>query len=143
MGIKNYIDEKGFWSEATSNDGTNTCISGAVQFSGEIFPSGFADLPLLLFLVDVGPFEAYSSGMFHEIQYENRVFPKTRTWYTNSLKSKKIIEQNIEYNSRKTPSQITWKVYEKDGVTVKRTAIDIISYIPGTIFELTRQRFVS
>lgn len=142
MGIKNNIDGKGFWSEAKSGEGTDLCISGSVRFSGDINPAGFADLPLLLFLVSDGPFEAYNSGMFHEIQYQNKVFPKTRTWYTDSTKSKKIIEQNIDYNQNKTPNQITWKIYEKNGTTVKRTAIDIISYVSGTVFESTRQRFI-
>lgn len=141
MGIKNYIDNKGFWSENKEGDSeTLTQISGTIRFLGEILAPGFADLPLLILLVENGPFEAYGPGTFHEIQYQNKVFPKNRTWYVDSSKNKKILEQNIEYNSNKTPNQIVWKVYNKDGTTIKKMSVDTISYVSGTIFESTRIR---
>ncbi len=99
-----------------------------------------ADLRLLVMQAPCGPFEAFGSPLHHETTYVDKVFPSTRTWYTDSSKTKKIFEQVITYNSNKTPNTIAWKIYEEDGSTVKTTATDTISYSSGSVFETGRTR---
>ena len=71
-------------------------------------------------------------------------FPTNITWYTNSSKSKKILEKIITRTGTGTkikPNPIIWKLYEEDGVTVKTTITDEIVY--NSIFETSRERTVS
>lgn len=140
MGIKNYVDNKGFWSEQTEKNENVTQISSSVQFLGGIGAPGFADLPLLVWLTDSGPFEGYNTPMIREVTYQNKLFPQKLTWYRDLGKTKKILEQKIDYNSNRTVQKITWDVFESDGQTVRTSASDSIFYISGSVIENFRVR---
>lgn len=100
------------------------------------------DTRALILLSDLGgPFERYLSGSYREITYTGNVFPLTTIWYNDSTKTKKIVEKIYSYNANKTPNTIVIRVYEEDGVTVKATATDVITYT--NVFETSRTRTIT
>jgi hypothetical protein len=106
------------------------------------------NIPLAAILADCqGPFEGFATGSFtgsfHETTFTGRVFPATRTWYTDTTKSKKIIEKIITRNSNRTPNTVVWNVFEKDGITKRTTVTDTISYVSGGVIGSSRVRIVS
>lgn len=88
-----------------------------------------------------GPFEGFVTGTYREILPLGNPFPTSITWWTSPLKTQKIVEKLITYNSNKTASTIIWKAYDNDGITVLATATDTISY-SGAI-ETSRTRNIS
>ncbi len=94
----------------------------------------------LIHFIDEGPGDGFASGAFKETI--GRPFPISSTWYTNSSKSKKLIEKLISYYSNNLPSIIQWKMYDTDGITVIHTVIDNITY-QNNAFEYTRTRTIS
>lgn len=95
----------------------------------------------LIHFIDGGPAEGFVSGAYKEIIPSGSPFPTSIIWYESSNKLKKIVEKTIVYNANKTPSTITWKVYDTDGSTVLATVSDSISY--SGIFETSRKRTIS
>lgn len=88
-----------------------------------------------------GPYERYLSGSFKETLYINKVFPSSSIWYVDSSKTQKIYERVITYNPNKTPATVIRRVYNPDGVTVKTTATDTITYTG--VVESSRTRVIS
>jgi hypothetical protein len=88
-----------------------------------------------------GPFEGFTSGAYREILPMASPFPTSIIWYDNNTKTKKIVEKTIVYNTNKTVSLITWKVYDIDGITVLATVSDNMTY--SGIFENNRTRSIS
>lgn len=88
-----------------------------------------------------GPFEGFASGTYREILPLGSPFPTSITWWNSPVKVQKIVEKNISYNSNKTPSIVTYKAYDNDGVSILTTITDTISY-SGAI-EISRIRTIS
>jgi hypothetical protein len=109
--------------------------------------SGISDnqhrsLRQLIHLADAdGPFEGFISGAYQESQPSGNPFPTSITWWTNSTKTNKIVEENITYNGNKTVATDQWKVYDIDGSTVLATVTDVINYVG--IVETSRTRTIT
>jgi hypothetical protein len=87
-----------------------------------------------------GPFEGFTSGAYR-VMSPVGLFPSSVIWYEDNTMSKKIVEKSIIYNTNKTVSSLTWKVYDTDGSTVLATVTDSISYV-GMV-ETNRTRAIS
>lgn len=85
-----------------------------------------------------GPFEGFASGAVRKISPSGSPFPSAIIWYVDNTMSKKIIEKNITYTSRRLPSNISWILYSGDGITKLLTISDSISY--DKIYEISRTR---
>lgn len=95
----------------------------------------------LVHLADRGPFEGFASGAFRETLPVASPFPTSFIWWTSSSKTAKIVDKVITYgNTRAKISQVQYKVYDTDGVTVLATVTDTISY--NGIFETSRTRTI-
>lgn len=85
-----------------------------------------------------GPYHGFPSGLYQEILPSGSPFPTTIIWWESAAKLKKIVEENIVYNTNKTINTDTWKVYDTDGVTVLATSLDTYSYSGAFITSITR-----
>lgn len=94
----------------------------------------------LIHFIDDGPAEGFVSGAYREIIPSGDPFPTSIIWYEAPDKLKKIVEKTIVYNTNKTPSTITWRIYDTDGSTVLATVSDSISY--SGVFETSRTRTI-
>lgn len=65
-------------------------------------------------------------------------FPLYTIWWTDSGRTKKIVDQVITRNSRKLPVTVQWRAYATDGVTVVESYTDTITYTG--VFETSRTR---
>lgn len=88
-----------------------------------------------------GPFEGFSTGAYREILPAASIFPTSIIWYDDNTKVKKIVEKTISYNTNKTVSLVSWKVYDTDGSTVLATVTDTPAY--SGIFETDRTRAIT
>jgi hypothetical protein len=102
-------------------------ISGSVA-GPTVTISVFEDYRQLLYLADNGPYEHFGTGLYHEFIYDNRTFVSASTWYTDSLKTKKIVEKTYLRNSAKQATEINYYLYYEDGTSLKRVFKDTISY---------------
>lgn len=105
-----------------------------------ISPNIHKELRQLIHFIDDGPADGFVSGAFKEILPASNPFPTSIIWWESSAKIYKIIEKTYTYNSNKTISQVEWKMYDNDGVTVLATVTDTITY--SGIFELSRTRSI-
>ena len=86
-----------------------------------------------------GPFEFFVTGaMVHEFTYTFNIFVSTSIWYQDVSKTLRIFEEEILRNSKKQAITHFYRVYEVDGVTVKTTATDIITYAGAVETSRTR-----
>lgn len=92
----------------------------------------------LLYYIDQGPVDGHI-GAFKEIV--GSPWPSSVTWYTDATKTKKIVEKVIVRNAEQAPTQITWRLYDADGVTVAAQAVDTIVNVAS--FESTRTRVIT
>lgn len=125
---------------------TGSGVSGSVSSSvgGDVvtYTIPGPDYRQIQFLHSCGPFEPFGTGMYHSSSMGIKPFLSYSVWYEDVTKTKKIYD--VEYlsrNSRKQAEIIIRKVYHEDGVTVKNTATDIITY-DGPC-ETTRTRTVT
>jgi hypothetical protein len=88
-----------------------------------------------------GPFEGFASGAYRETLPTANAFPTSIIWYNDNTKALKIVEKTIAYNTNKTVSLVSWKVYDTDGTTVLATVSDTPTYTG--IFENDRTRAIS
>lgn len=88
-----------------------------------------------------GPFEGFTTGAYREILPAANIFPTSIIWYDDITKTKKIVEKTIAYNTNKTVSLVSWKVYDVDGTTVLATVTDTPTY--SGVFELDRTRAIT
>jgi hypothetical protein len=65
-------------------------------------------------------------------------FPTASIWWTDSSRTKKIVDAHVVRNPNKTPSTIQWKAYASDGVTVVESYTDTITY--SGVFPTSRIR---
>jgi len=86
----------------------------------------------LIHYIDQGPADGFDSGAFKEILPAGSTFPTSVIWYTDSGKTKKIVEKLIERSSggatNTKPTPITWIMYAENGVDVVAKVIDSITY---------------
>jgi len=123
---------------------TGSVVSGSLSGSQlTISFDGLAETSrnlILLAGVD-GPFESYTSS-YRTTGYLNgtSIFPTESIWYEDSLLTKKIISNEINYNARHQITKSIWIVYNTDGISPRYMAIDEISY--SGIKEVLRHRTV-
>lgn len=95
----------------------------------------------LINFIDQGPVEGYPSG-YKEIT--GVPWPTAITWYIDATKAKKIVEKLITRNVEQAPTQIIWRLYAEDGVTVRITSTDtIVNTGAPPVFESTRTRVIT
>lgn len=94
----------------------------------------------LIHFIDEGPAEGFATGAYREILPSASPFPTSFIWWESNAKIKKIVEKTYTYNPNKTVSQVEWKMYDTDGVTVLVTVADTIIY--SGIFETSRTRSI-
>lgn len=70
-----------------------------------------------------GPFEGFSSEMVNDIG--PLPFPTSSIWYSDTTRTKKIIECVVQYNSNMTIASEARVVYAQDGVTPLLTITDV------------------
>lgn len=93
----------------------------------------------LIHFINEGPGTGFASGAYKEILPIASPFPTSIIWYTDSSKSIKIVEKLLVYNPNRTPTTITWKMYNNGSVIV--TLVDTITY--SGQFEISRTRTYS
>lgn len=102
--------------------------------------ASFNERQLLLLSEDPGgPYEGFEPGAYREVGYD-KVFLTQSIWYTDSTKTKKIVETYVNYNSNRTINNITQSVYAIDGTTKLKTSVDNIFY--SGILETYRTRSI-
>mgnify|MGYP003403513763 CR=1 FL=1 len=118
-------------------------IVDAVPIIGNLTIESHKYVRQLIHLADGigGPFEGFSSGAYREILPMASAFPTSIIWYDDNTKTKKIVEKIVVYNTNKTVSLITWKVYDTDGSTILATVSDNMTY--SGVFENNRTRSIS
>lgn len=94
----------------------------------------------LIHFIDEGPADGFASGAFKNVTPAGSIFPTQIVWYSDSTMTQKIVQKTIVW-SGVVPSNITWQVYNPDGVTVAHTVSDSITYT-NNIFESTRTRTI-
>jgi len=119
--------------------GVSGSVSGGNYVTYTVSGSEF-DIRQILILESQGPMEGFGTGsLFYSCSYEeNKPFVSSSCWYTDISKSQKIFEKIFIRNSKHIAEQIVYKVYNEDGVTVKTTITDIVTY--DGVFEQSRQR---
>jgi len=109
------------------------------QSSGGITDSQHKSLRQLIHFINEGPADGFASGAYKEILPAANPFPTSIIWYTDNIKTNKIVEKTIVYNTNKTPNSITWKMYDINNILIA-TIIDSITY--NGVFELSRTRTI-
>lgn len=89
----------------------------------------------LIHFIDEGPADGWTSGAYKETTWSG-VFPQTVIWYTDSGKSKKIVELTITWTGV-NPTTEVWEMYDATGALLV-TVTDSITY--SGIFEQNRTR---
>jgi hypothetical protein len=107
--------------------------------TGGITEQDHETLRQLIHFIDEGPGDGFISGAYKVIL--GQPFPTSITWYIDNTQAKKIIEKLITYNGTNLPISITWNVYDLDGISIKHSLTDAITYT-GTAFESTRVRTI-
>lgn len=129
------VDEKSWW--VLSNHSPVTWISLASSTSTPFTSGSHAQLRQLVHLAENGPYELLGSGS--TLDTGPQPFPTASIW--RDVSGKKMVEKLWTRNVNKTPSAITWKMYDSDGTTVLAQAVDSITY-QGT-FEVSRTRTIT
>lgn len=91
--------------------------------------------------IDEGPGDGFETGAYKVTSPSPSVFPTNITWYLNESMAQKLVEKNIVW-AGSVPTNITWEIYNPDGITVAHTVSDVITY-KNRIFESTRVRTIS
>lgn len=121
-------------------------VEGSWQIVGGAAATGITaamhrTLRQLIHFISEGPTFGFASGAFREVLPAANPFPTSVVWWESAAKLKKIVDKLIARNPNKTPSAITWHMYDTDGVTVVETVTDTITY--SGIFETSRIRTIS
>lgn len=125
---------------------TGSGVSGSVSssMSGDkvTYTIPGVDYRQIQFLNDGGPFEPFGPSMYHSFSYGPMPYVSYSAWYTDTSKTQLIYD--VEYtdrNSRKQAEKIIHRVFQPDGVTLKYSVTDIVTYVG--ILESTRIRTVT
>ena len=92
----------------------------------------------LIHFIDSGPAEGAVSGAYETTNWDG-VFDTSQIWWTHD--DKKILEKTLTW-SGVVCSQIVWKLYHPDGVTVLVTVTDDYTYV-NLVFESRRTRTIT
>lgn len=117
-----------FYEEGTEKGLTGTGLSEETHRA----------LRQLIHFIDNGPAEGFASGAYRETT--GTAFPTAIIWWESNAKLKKIVEKLITWTGA-NPTQIQWKVYATDGVSVLATVTDVIAY--SGPFETSRTRTIA
>lgn len=90
----------------------------------------------IIFYLDDGPVAGYK-----ETTPFGAAFSTAQTWYTDSTKTKKVVELLLTLNLNNQPTTEVWNLYAADGATISSTVTDTITY--QNAFEATRTRTLS
>lgn len=112
-------------------------VSGS---GGGLSATDHETLRQLIHFIDDGPADGFASGSYKEII--GQPFPASITWYVDSSKGQKIVEEFLWYNDSSAPTVIIWNMYAADGTTIVHTITDNIDYA-DTIYEVNRTRTIS
>lgn len=55
-------------------------------------------------------------------------FPLVVVLWESSAKLKRVLDKTIVRNANQSPSTITWRLYQTNGVTVQQTYVDTYTY---------------
>jgi hypothetical protein len=90
-----------------------------------------------------GPVTTLLSGAYRETI--GSPFPTSIIWWESASKLKKLVEKTITRSgggaTNPKPTPIVWEIYEPDGVTVRLTISDAITY--SGVFETSRTRTIT
>ena len=128
--------QKSFLQAAGIVNGLDVSGSG-----GGISEADHETLRQLIHFLPDGPGDGFLSGAYKTTTPTGNPFPTNITWWVSSAMSQKIFEKLITYNASKFPVTITYNVYDFDGVTIKHSATDTITYA-NNAFESTRTRSI-
>lgn len=104
--------------------------------SGNFNPTDHQTLHQLVHLAEEGgPFFGFGNPIQDEGPFP---FPTASIWWTDSTRTKKIIEKLVTRNSNSSPATIQWQAFATDGVTVVESMTDKILYKGA--FEVSRSR---
>jgi hypothetical protein len=114
-------------------------MTGGRGATGAAGADGNPRRDIIMQMVDDGPL---IEGAYREIV--GGAWPTSVVWYTDSTKVKKLAEKVITRNSANAPTQIIWRSYHSDGVTVHESVTDtIVNTGTPAAFEASRTRSVS
>lgn len=140
------VDASSFTHVSTSSTNLQTVLNELDLLVGGSSSAALTEalhpqLRQLIHLADgEGPFEGFATGAFQETLPAGTPFPTSTTWWTNSAKTHKIVEELVSYNPNKTIATDVWKVYDVDGSTVMAQVTDTITY--SGVFETSRLRAI-
>jgi hypothetical protein len=129
---------------------TNSVGSGGADVSGSyVLVNSSSNLPegqeheLLQQLIhlsnDDGPRGIqWPNNLVKDTGPAGNAFPSASVWWTDSTRTKKVVEQQITRNSSQLPVTVQWLAYASDGVTVVESYTDTITY--SGVIETTRTR---
>lgn len=113
-------------------------VSKTLSSSIGITSSDHKDLNQLVHLAEGGgPFGSFTASIR---DVGPKGFPTATIWWTDTTRTKKIVQKLITYNSNKTASTIQWQSFNADGVSVNESYTDSILY--DGVYETTRSRSI-
>jgi hypothetical protein len=107
-----------------------------------IDPDKHQVLRQLIHFINDGPADGFASGAYKEMTPIGSPFPTYIAWYFDFSKSQKIVDKTLILNPQKSPTTITWNVYQENGINIAHTVIDSIIYDSGGVFEVSRTRTI-
>ena len=124
-------------------DITHNTVDGALKDLDRNKLDGYEHETLrqIIHFVDQGPGDGFASGAYKTVFPTPSIFPTNIVWWVDNSQTQKIVEKIITW-SIPVPTQITWNVYQPDGVTIAHTVTDSITYT-NVVFEQTRTRTIS
>lgn len=70
-----------------------------------------------------------ASGAYMEVDSGTPLaFPLVVVLWESSAKLKRVMDKTVVRNTNQSPSTITWRLYQTDGVTVQQTYVDTYTY---------------
>lgn len=127
-----------------TGSGVSGSVSSSVYGDKVTYTIPGIDYRQIVFLERNGPFEHFATpDMYHSCTYYPSLpVISASTWYTDISKTYKIFETIYKSrNFRKQATEIIYNVYFEDGITLKSSATDIITY--NGIAEASRLRTVT
>jgi len=122
------------------NNANTTWIAIAGSGSTGITSEDHKALRQLIHFLEDGPGDGFSTASLFK-ETEGIPFPTRITWWDSAIQDKRIFQTEIT-SSGVFPVTETYKVYDTDGVTVLKTATDVITYA-SQCFEVGRTRTIS
>ena len=107
-----------------------------------IDPDKHQVLRQLIHFINDGPADGFASGAYKEMTPIGSPFPTYICWYFSSSKSQKIVDKTLILNAQKSPTTITWNVYQENGINIAHTVVDSIIYDSSGVFEVSRTRVI-